>query len=202
MDGDTVDQSQTGAQEPRTISQEIAIAVRAAIDPLAKQFEEVRMHQQDFAKKTNKELMRNRLRSASKTASVGTSEGTSYSGNVDIEMMEERLALMLSVPEHMRGEVRSEIRGESVPTQVKILKLLTKRDASARQPTNTAATPQPVAATRGGAPQGVSAHTVAYPRTQYEFNRMSKESRSVLMKDVNFHPEELPRISSDDVSGY
>jgi hypothetical protein len=193
----------SGSIVEKTMPEQIAISIRAALDPVVKAFDELRSQQSDFAKKTNRELMRNRLRSEGKEVPSDNSDTENLHGPDNVyESIEEKLTLMSSLPQSLRDTVRDEMRGLPIEIQLKTLRILAKRDASA----TTAAAPSTAAQAapsngRGGAPMGSSSPAVNYPRSQHAFFRMAKASRDVLSKDPNFDPSSLPRIVPEDVNG-
>lgn len=176
-------------QQSDDLDARIADAIAAALEPLTSTVSQIQAAQADYAKKTNRELKRVRLKS--KGVSVDQDDDDPEPDpSDDMESMLELIRAELSMEPEQRDYLKSKSEGLSINDRLRLYRAVTDMPtpSSGEKPS----TKPPATRSRGQAPNNQPSNTVK-PKTQMEYFALPKEQRTLLDRDPEFHPEDLPR---------
>jgi len=173
------------AQEQRDVADTVMAELRA-----------LKASQEEYARKTNKELAR--LRRGEKPSS---NDAESYATEVaqaspslnDWQSMRELARLEQSVSGDVAAILARESEGKSLAETLAMYRLAEKLG-----PKNSAEPQQAPAFNRGPAPQQPPSRLVQHPKSLHQYQRLSAEARKSLDRDDSFDPSFLPRFVPGD----
>lgn len=169
------------------------------LERLEVEYRALKLMQEDYARKTNKELMRNR-KGRDKERGSDTEEFATEQAKASPELdtwrtMRELAQLEARLPPQHLAALQSEAEGMSLDETIRLYRVAAKLTQTGETPQAVASLPQNG---RGPAPQQSQAQMVSHPKSLFQYQRMSSEARKSLDRDDSFDLGGLPRFVPGD----